>query len=63
VDEEFGVVWIRMDLGVGSLSGSDADKSLIAWTVLKIYDGKIHGIESFTRVMPRDTPSGWDRKK
>jgi len=64
VDEEMGIVWIRMDFGKGSMGvGADADKrSLIVWEAFKVYDGQIHAIEAFMLDMPRETPSGWDPK-
>ena len=61
VDEDLGIVWVRMDFGKNSMFGPDADKqSLIVWEYFKIYGGKIHAIEAFMLGMPRETPSGWD---
>jgi len=62
VDEEQGIVWIRMDFGKNSMGvGPEADKqSLIVWEYFKIYDGQIQAIEAFMLAMPRQTPSGWD---
>ncbi len=62
VDEEMGIVWIRMDFGKNSMGvGPEADKqSLIVWECFKIYDGTIHAVEAFMLAMPRGTPSGWD---
>lgn len=62
VDEELGIVWIRMDFGKNSMGvGPEADKrSLIVWEAFKVYDGKIHAVEAFMLPMPRETPSGWD---
>ena len=64
VDEEMGIVWIRMDFGKNSMGvGPEADKqSLIVWEFFKIYDGQIHAVEAFMLAMPRGTPSGWDAK-
>jgi hypothetical protein len=64
VDEEQGIVWIRMDFGKNSMGfGLEADKqSLIVWEYFKIYDGQIHAVEAFMLAMPRQTPSGWDVK-
>jgi hypothetical protein len=58
VDEELGIVLLRMDFGAGS-TRTKGD-SLIAWEGFKIYGGKIHAVEAFMRVMPLGTPSGWD---
>jgi hypothetical protein len=64
VDEEMGIVWIRMDFGKNSMGvGEEADRqSLIVWEAFKIYDGQIHAVEAFMLAMPRGTPSGWDAK-
>jgi hypothetical protein len=64
VDEELGIVWIRMDFGKNSMGvGPEADKqSLIVWEYFKIYGGQIHAVEAFMLAMPRGTPSGWDAK-
>lgn len=65
VDEELGIVWIRMDFGKNSMGfGPEADKqSLIVWEYFKIYDGQIHAVEAFMLTMPRGTSSGWDAKQ
>jgi hypothetical protein len=62
VDEELGIVWVRMDFGKNSMGvGEEADKqSLIVWEYFKVYDGMIHAVEAFMLPMPRETPSGWD---
>jgi hypothetical protein len=64
VDEELGIVWIRMDFGKNSMGvGPEADKqSLIVWEYFKIYDGMIYAVEAFMLPMPRGTPSGWDAR-
>jgi len=64
VDEEMGIVWIRMDFGKNSMGvGPEADKqSLIVWEAFKIYDGQIHAVEAFMLAMPRGTSSGWDAR-
>jgi hypothetical protein len=64
VDEELGIVWIRMDFGKNSMGvGPEADKqSLIVWEAFKVYDGQMHAVEAFMLAMPRGTPSGWDAK-
>jgi len=58
VDEEMGIVWLRMDFGAGSLG--DRNQSLIVWEMFKVYDGQIHAVEAFMEQMPRGTGSGWD---
>jgi hypothetical protein len=64
VDEEMGIVWVRMDFGKNSMGfGAEADKtSLIVWEAFKVYAGQIYAVEAFMRPMPRGTPSGWDPK-
>ena len=62
VDEELGLVWVRMDFGPGSLLGPNANKALIKWEVFKVYGGRIHAVEAFMRIMPQFEPSGWDSK-
>jgi hypothetical protein len=64
VDEEMGIVWIRMDSGKNSMGyGAEADKqSLIVWEAFKVWGGQIHAIKAFMLAMPRGTPSDWDTK-
>jgi len=56
VDEEQGIVWLRMDFGkspvreVGELS---------MFELFKVYDGKIQAVEAFMKVVPLDTPFLW----
>lgn len=59
VDEELGIVWLRMDFGAGSVPGQ-AQSTLVVWEMFKVYDDKIHAVEAFMKVMPRGTPSGWE---
>jgi hypothetical protein len=58
VDEDLGVVLLRMDFGKGSTRV--AGDSLIVWEAFKVYGGKIHAVEAFMKNMPHGTPSGWD---
>ena len=60
VDEELGLVLLRLDFGPGSLMGAD-QRWLHAWEAFKIYNGEIHAAEAFMRGMPANTPSGGDR--
>jgi hypothetical protein len=58
VDEELGIVLLRMNFGdTGSYGPGNA---LIVWEAFKVYGGEIHAVEAFMRVMPATTPSGWD---
>lgn len=58
VDEQLGIVLLRMDFGAGSTRvPGDA---LMVWEAFKIYGGQIHAVEAFMKNMPLGTPSGWD---
>ena len=57
VDEELGIVLLRLDFGPGSVS---AGNTLIPFEAFKVYGGQIHAVEAFMKVMPAGAPSGWD---
>jgi hypothetical protein len=58
VDEDLGIVLLRMDFGPGS--SRVAGDSLIVWEAFKVYGGQIQAVEAFMKNMPLGTPSGWD---
>lgn len=58
VDEDLGIVLLRMDFGAGSTRV--AGDSLMVWEAFKVYGGQIHAVEAFMKNMPAGTPSGWD---
>jgi len=58
VDEDLGIVLLRMDFGKGS--SFVAGDSLMVWEAFKVYGGQIHAVEAFMKNMPLGTPSGWD---
>jgi hypothetical protein len=58
VDEELGIVWLRMNFGPGSLFNGDGELSV--WEMFKIYDGKIQAVEAFMEEVPASTPFGWE---
>jgi hypothetical protein len=58
VDEDLGIVLLRMDFGPGSTRV--AGDSLVVWEAFKVYGGQIHAVEAFMKNMPLNTPSGWD---
>lgn len=58
VDEEQGIVWLRMSFGPGSLFGREG--TLMVWEMFKIYGGQIHAVEAFMKAMPLGTGFGWD---
>jgi len=56
VDERMGIVWLRMAWGVRE-SGGD---QLTVWETFKVYDGKIHAVEAFMRILPfEERDGGW----
>lgn len=58
VDEEQGIVWLRMNFGPGSLIRGEGELSV--WEMFKIYDGQIQAVEAFMEEVPKDTPFGWE---
>jgi hypothetical protein len=58
VDEDLGIVWLRMDFGRGSVK--DPESSLTVWEAFKVYGAEIHAVEAFMEAMPRGASSGWD---
>lgn len=57
VDEEQGIVWLRMNFGPGSLMRGEGELSV--WEMFKIYDGRITAVEAFMEVVPANTPFAW----
>jgi hypothetical protein len=63
VDEEQGIVLIRMDFGAGSVfpaPNGPKDQSLSVFEAFKVYGGQIHAVEAFMKVKPAAQPLGWD---
>ena len=58
VDEELGVVAMRMNFGKGSLFSGEG--VLDVWHSFKIMDGKIHAAEAYCKAVPAGKKSGWD---
>jgi hypothetical protein len=58
VDEDLGIVLLRMDFGKGS--SRVAGDTLMVWEAFKVYGGQIHAVEAFMKNMPLGTPSGWN---
>ena len=58
VDEEIGVVVLRMDFGDTNSYGPG--NALVVSEAFKVYGGQIHAVEAFMRVMKAGTPSGWN---
>jgi hypothetical protein len=59
VDEETGVVLLRMNFGQTSSYGEG--NALMCFEAFKIYGGRIHGVEAFMKIMPVGLGhGGWD---
>lgn len=59
IDEETGVVLLRMNFGQTRSYGEG--NALMAWEAFKIYGGQIHGVEAFMKIMPVGLGNGgWD---
>ena len=58
VDEEQGIVWLRMSFGPGSLMGREG--TLMVWEMFKIYGGQIRAVEAFMKTAPLGTSFGWE---
>src|ERR1043166_7880103 len=54
VDERMGIVWLRMAWGVRERGG----EQLTVWETFKVYDGKLHAVEAFMRILPFDKRDG-----
>jgi hypothetical protein len=57
VDERMGIVWLRMAWGVQKEGGVQ----LTVWESFKVYDGQIHAVEAFMRILPVERRNGgWE---
>ncbi|HUQ51637.1 MAG TPA: hypothetical protein VM692_05415 [Gammaproteobacteria bacterium] len=54
VDERMGIVWLRMAWGVRQEGGDQ----LTVWEAFKVYDGQIHAVEAFMKILPFEQRSG-----
>jgi hypothetical protein len=57
VDEEQGIVLLRMNFGKGSLMSGTGELSV--FEMFKIYDGRINAVEAFMKEVPANTPFLW----
>lgn len=56
-DERMGIVWLRMAWGVRERGGDQ----LTVWEMFKVYDGQIHAVEAFMKILPFELRSGgWE---
>ena len=60
VDEEAGLVLMRLDFGPGSLMGAGAGNVLVTFEGFKIYGGQMHAVEAVFESMPANSPTGWE---
>lgn len=58
VDEQLGIVLLRMNFGPGATF--DGKNTLDVWEAFKVYGSHIHAVEAFMEVMPIGASSGWD---
>jgi hypothetical protein len=58
MDEELGVVVVRMNFGPGSTF--DNNGVLDVWHSFKIYSGLIRAAEAYCEIVPTGTKSGWE---
>jgi hypothetical protein len=58
VDEELGIVLLYLDFGDTNSYG--AGNALTCFEAFKVYGGQLHAVEAFIRIMPANTPSGWN---
>jgi hypothetical protein len=57
VDERLGIVWLRMAWNVRDT----APDKLTVWEAFKVYDGQIHAVEAFMRILPPELAlGGWN---
>ena len=54
VDEDAGIVWLRMSWARGP------GTRLVVWEAFKIWGGQIHAVEAFMKRAPVEQTSGWD---
>jgi hypothetical protein len=58
VDEEKGIVLLRLDFGDTGHYGPG--NALVAWEAFKVESGQLHAVEAFMKVMPAKLGSGWE---
>jgi len=57
VDERMGIVLLRMAWGVQREGGDQ----LTVWEAFKVYDGQLHAVEAFMRILPVELRNGgWE---
>lgn len=57
VDERMGIVWLRLAWGVRQEGGDQ----LTAFEAFKVFDGQMHAVEAFIRILPIEKrKGGWE---
>lgn len=57
VDERMGIVWLRLAWGVRQEGGDQ----LTAFEAFKVFDGQVHAVEAFIRILPIEKRNGgWE---
>jgi hypothetical protein len=54
VDERMGIVWMRLAWGAREEGGDQ----LTAFEAFKVFDGQMHAVEAFIRILPIDKRDG-----
>ena len=54
VDERLGIVWYRLSWE------RCEDTRLVVWEAFKVYDGQMHAVEAFMKLIPKELGSGWE---
>jgi hypothetical protein len=54
VDERMGIVWLRLAWGVQKEGGDQ----LTAFEAFKVFDGQVHAVEAFIKILPIDKRDG-----
>jgi hypothetical protein len=57
VDEEEGIVLLWMNFGDTNSYGPGT--ALVTFEAFKVWDGEIHAVNAFFRILPKDTQRGW----
>ena len=65
VDEESGLVLLRLDFGPGSLPGGRGATAGAPRPSpskgFKVFGGQVHAVEAIFTAMPPNTPDGWSK--
>lgn len=59
VDEQQGIALLWMNFGDTGTYG--AGNALVVYEAFKVFDGQIHAVQAFMKVLPKDTQRGWGK--